>query len=98
MEVVVQGERPKAMDRRHLPLGESDLIRVAAAELLTLAVVVRVDVLRFFRAIVVHVRLGGSGAVEIVGSPLRIVHRRVPAITSGTAVVTPLKEGIDQFA
>ena len=38
------------------------------SELLTLAVVVGVDVLGFLRAVVIHVRLGGARAIEVVGA------------------------------
>src|SRR4029077_14336159 len=98
MEVVVQSERPETHNRRNLSLGKGDSVGVLAVELFCLAVFVPVDVLGFLRPIVEHVRLSGRGVVEIVGSPLRIVHWRVPAVADGTAVVTPLKEWIDQFA
>jgi hypothetical protein len=93
MLFIVQRERPEAFDWRQFAFGKRYRVRILTIELFALAVIVRVDVLRFLRSIVVDVRLGGSSAIEIIGALLGIVHGRVPAITGGTSVVPPLKKG-----
>src|SRR5256885_10411745 len=96
MHIVIQGHRPETFDRRELTFREGDRIKVVTIELLALTVVVPVDVFGFLRAVVIHIRSGGAGAIEVVGAPLRVVHRRVPAVAGGTTVVTPLEERWNQ--
>ena len=70
---------------------------VLAIELLALAVEVPINVFRLVGSVVIHVRLGSAGPIKIVGAPLRIVHRRVPAVPGGPAVVAPLEERRNQL-
>jgi len=45
-----------------------------------------------------HVRPGGPSAIEVVGAPLRVVDRRVPAIAGASTIVAPLKQWCDLVA
>src|SRR6201987_794694 len=98
MLCIVQCKGPEAFDWRQFAFGKRYRISVLTLERFALAVIVGVNVLRFLRSIVVNVRLSGSSAIKVIGAPLGIVHWRVPAVTSGTTVVAPLKEGRDYLA
>jgi len=79
-------------------LRERDGVRVLAVQLLSLTVEIAVDVFRFDRFVVVHVRLRRAGTVGVVGAPLRVIDGRVPAIAGRPPVVFPLEERRNQLA
>jgi len=55
-----------------------------------LAVIVRVDVLRFLGPVVVHVRFSCAGAIQIVGSHSALF----TSVAYGTAIVAPCPMGL----
>src|ERR1700752_3572441 len=97
MLIVVESEGPEPFHRRQLSFGEGDRIEVASLELLALAIVVPVALFGFFGEVVIHIRLGSGCAVEVVGAPLRVVYRRIPAVAGRTPDVAPLEERQNQF-
>lgn len=93
--VVVERQRPEAVDGRFLSRSKQDFVAGAALELAAGAVEISVEVLRLHRPVVKHVGLGGARAVKVVDAKLRVVGRAIPAVASRTPVVLPLEERVD---
>src|SRR5689334_3101848 len=93
--LIVERQRPEAVDRRVLARCECDLVVAVAVERGAGRIAVGVVVLRLGRLVVEHVRLGRAGAIEVVDPGLGIVGRAIPAVAGRSSVVLPLVERID---
>ncbi|MCY1529380.1 hypothetical protein D9M68_645200 [compost metagenome] len=97
MMLVIQRERPKALDRRQLPRSEGNLVPLTAVQLNSLGVHVGIEVLRFDGPVVEHVRLRRTRPIEVIYPGLGIVYRAVPVVASRRAIVLPLEKRRDHL-
>src|SRR5262245_28538954 len=95
MLVVVQGQRPEAVDRWLLSGSERNFVVASAGQFRASAVIVGVEILRLGRPVVEHVRFGRAGPVEVIDPKLRVVGRAIPAIAGRVSVVLPQEERLD---